>query len=423
MKLPAAAPARPPRRSNASVARDFMRLAFQLESGRQLPVLSRFEGPVTLRMTGMRPGGASERDLDALLARLHNEAGIAIRRVGPGQPANITIEFLPQRILRRAVPNAACFVTPGVGSWREFLNRRAPAERDWTALTRRTRITVFIPGDVAPQEIRDCMHEEIAQGLGPVNDLYELRDSIFNDDNFHTVLTGFDMLILRTFYDPALASGMTPDETAARLPAILARINPAGQRIRGPAPMPPTPRAWIKEIESALGRPRAGPQQVAAARRAVQIARDLGWNDNRLGFSLYAFGRLILNRDSRLALAAFSEAEAVFLTTPETRIHTAHVAVQGAAHALSSGNPAETIRIADRHSPVALQAENASLLSTLLMLKAQSLDAMNRSEEARIVRLDALAWARYGMGSPDEIRRRLAEIAALSPRRQRRAPQ
>ena len=77
--------------------------------------------------------------------------------------------------------------------------------------------------------MRDCLHEELAQALGPLNDLYRLSDSVFNDDNMHTVLTGFDMLILRVFYSPALRSGMTRAEVAARLPAILAQLNPAGQ--------------------------------------------------------------------------------------------------------------------------------------------------------------------------------------------------
>jgi hypothetical protein len=65
-------------------------------------------------------------------------------------------------------------------------------------------VAVFIPSDVSPQEVRDCLHEEVAQALGPLNDLYRLPDSVFNDDNFHAVLTGFDMLILRTYYDAEL---------------------------------------------------------------------------------------------------------------------------------------------------------------------------------------------------------------------------
>jgi len=34
----------------------------------------------------------------------------------------------------------------------------------------------------SPQEVRDCLHEELAQALGPLNDLYRLPDSVFNDD-------------------------------------------------------------------------------------------------------------------------------------------------------------------------------------------------------------------------------------------------
>ena len=52
--------------------------------------------------------------------------------------------------------------------------------------------------------MRDCLHEELAQALGPLNDLYRLPNTVFNDDNFHSVLTGFDMTILRATYAPGL---------------------------------------------------------------------------------------------------------------------------------------------------------------------------------------------------------------------------
>ena len=38
--------------SNADIARDFLDLAFRLESGRELPVLTRFEGTIRVLMTG-----------------------------------------------------------------------------------------------------------------------------------------------------------------------------------------------------------------------------------------------------------------------------------------------------------------------------------------------------------------------------------
>ena len=415
MKTFAAVRAPAPSRSNASIARDFMNLAFELESGRKLPVLSRFEGPITLRITGSRIGPATERDIERLIHRLRSEAGIPITRVSANQSANITVEVLSRRTLQRAVPQAACFVVPNVTSWAEFKARRLTPALDWTALVQRDQMAVFLPGDVSAQEIRDCLHEEVAQALGPVNDLYHLTDSIFNDDNFHTVLTGFDMVILRAFYDSKLRSGMTPQAVAARLPGILSRINPAG-RYGSVAPSSATPRQWSSAIEAALGSRSSVVSRLSSAKRAVSYAKSRGWNDNRLGFSLYAQGRLALANDTALALSSFAQAEAVFRADPATRLHGAHVAVQAAAYALSDGRPGDAIDIVNSNSPTALAAENASLLSTLLMIKAQALDSVARYAEAEIVRRDSLGWARYGIGSDAEIRARLQEIAALAPR-------
>ncbi|WP_102108890.1 DUF2927 domain-containing protein [Oceaniglobus roseus] len=417
MKVFAAPHVTKPTRSNASIARDFIDLAFFLESGRPLPVLTRFEGPVTVRVIGAVPPSLTA-DLDRLLARFRKEAGIDISRVPDGRPANITIDMIPRRDLQRAVPQAACFVVPRVDSWDSFRRNRRTALTDWTTLRVREKMAVFIPGDVSPQEVRDCLHEEIAQALGPLNDLYSLTDSVFNDDNFHTVLTGFDMLVLRAFYDPALHSGMTREEVAARLPRILARINPKGVLARTPR-RPPTPRAWIDQIEIALG-PRAPTQRrIEAAKTAVAIARAGSWNDNRLAFSLFALGRLALGREPELALASFLQAGSIYGSNPETRLHAAHIAMQLAAFALSSGQPDIAVEIVDANLEAVADAENAALLATLLMVKAEALGAMGQPLEAAEVRRDSLGWARYGFGDDDEVRQRASEIAALTPRHQR----
>jgi len=350
-----------------------------------------------------------------LIYRLRSEARIPISRVSSNRSANITVEVLSRRTLQRAVPQAACFVAPNVASWAEFKLRRMTPGLDWTALVQRDRMAIFLPGDVSLQEIRDCLHEEVAQALGPVNDLYHLTDSIFNDDNFHTVLTGFDMVILRAFYDSKLHSGMTAEAVAKRLPGILSRINPAGRSGRV-SPTPATPRQWSSAIEAALGARSSAASRLASAKRAVSLAKSRGLDDNRLGFSLYAQGRLALANDTALALSSFAQAEAVFRADPATRLHGAHVAVQAAAYALSDGRPGDAIDIVNSNSPTALAAENASLLSTLLMIKAQALDSLARYSEAEIVRRDSLGWARYGIGSDAEIRARLQEIAALAPR-------
>lgn len=408
-----------PARSNAEIARDFMELAFQMESGRKLANISRFEGPITLRITGKAPTTAGP-DVKRLLARLRREAGIPITQVSATTPASITVEFLPRARMQALVPQAACFVVPRVTNWTEFRRARRSSTVDWTTLKTRTRATVFIPQDTAPQEVRDCLHEEIAQALGPLNDLYRLPDSVFNDDNFHTVLTGFDMLILRTFYASELSSGMTPQAVSARLPAVLARINPRGG-LRNIARPDPTPRRYVDAIENALG-PRSAPtRRRSAARQAVGLSSKAGWRDPRAGFAWFALGRLSLSGDLDTALSAFLAARDIYRSRPGMEVQAAHVEMQLAAFALSAGRADDADRLAARAIPAVRAAENAALLATLMLIRAEALDLKGRTTEAQAVRKDALGWARYGFGPDADVRRRVAEIAALSPSNRIRA--
>lgn len=401
-------------RSNADIAQDILDLTFRMESGRAMQAFSRFEGPVTLRLTGAVPPAAAT-DADRLLGRLRAEAGIDIREVPATQPASITVQFVPRARIRAIYPNVACFVVPRVSGWDEFRRARGSAVTDWTTLAARDRLAIFIPSDTSPQEVRDCLHEEVAQALGPINDLYRLSDSVFNDDNFHNVLTRFDMMVLRAVYAPELRSGMTRDQVSARLPGILARVNPAGQR-PGSGPATVAPRVWTHAIETALGGRGSLATREQAARQAVATARAQGWRDARLALSHFALGRLMLARQPEVALAALTEAQRIYLTLPGGAIHAAHVDMQIAAHDLSQGNPAAALARADRAIPVVARAENAALMATLLLMKAEALEAMGQPQAARAVRLDSQGWARYGFGSDAQAQARAAEIAALARR-------
>ncbi len=402
----------PPGRSNAEMAQDFMELSFSLETGRAVPVFTRFERPIRVRMTGTPPPTAAA-DLGRLLGRLRVEAGLPISAARPGEPAEITVEFLPRRAMQRLVPRAACFVAPRVSSWDGY-RRASRADLDWTTLTVRDQAAIFVPNDTAPQEIRDCLHEEMAQALGPLNDLYRLPDSVFNDDNIHTVLTGFDMLMLRATYAPELHSGMTPEAVALSLPGVLARLNPRGAH--GTAPPPDlTPRSYIAAIETALGPGTSPARRRSAAEEAVRIALARGWNDGRTGFAWLALGRLSLGHDAQTARTAFSEAAALYDRSPVLALQGANADMQLAAFALSDGDADTVLALTARALPQAAGAENAALLASLLMVRAEALDLVGRPSEARAVRLDSLGWARYGFGSDAEARERLLNISALSP--------
>lgn len=399
--------------SNADIARDFLDLSFRLESGRQLAVLSRFEGPITVRVAGEAPA-QMRHDLARLLARLRAEAGIDIRLTN-GNSASITVAAVKRRDIQRHFPEAACFVAPNVSSLADYARAINAPQTDWTLLRERKTLVLFIPTDTAPQETRDCLHEEMAQALGPLNDLYRLPDSVFNDDNVHTVLTRYDMLILRAYYAPELQSGMTQAQVAQRLPAILARLNPAGQGKRRLS-LPDTPRAWVEAIQQAQGPDTSPENRQKSAVRALAIAENAGWTDHRRAYSHYVLARLTQRVNAQVSVSHFRAAMALYSRDPSTQLHAAHVADMLAAYAITEGNAEEALLLTGPYLAVAARHENAALLSTLQLLRAEALDLQGRSSEAQAVRLDSLGWARYGFGPDRVVYAKLHEIRALSPK-------
>ncbi|GIT90601.1 hypothetical protein JANAI62_10560 [Jannaschia pagri] len=403
---------RTPVQPNGQLARDFMALTFQLETGRALPVFTRFEGPVTVAVEGNAPTSLT-RDLDDLLTRLRREAGIDISRAGRGEAASITITALPRATLQAEVPGAACFVVPRVSGWRDYLGKRTGPAIDWTTLRQRTRASIFLPSDVSAQEIRDCLHEELAQALGPLNDLYRLPHSVFNDDNIHVVLTDYDMTLLRATYDPALRSGMTQQSVAKILPQILARVNPKG-RTADRAPILPSGTAWTSAIRAALSPAGSDRTRLAAAQNAVTLAESAGWRDNRLPSAHLALGRAALPLDGDLAIDALLTAGSGFRDLYGDGIHAAHAAQQLAAFALTTGQPDGTLRIVDRAIPAADDAQNPSVLATLLLLRAEAMDLQGNPSDAARTRREGLAWGRTAWGD-SALMRRDAEIRSLAP--------
>ncbi len=384
-----------------SLAQDFMDLTFAMESGRGLASFSRFEGPVTVALTGDVPPTAAG-DLANLVGRLRTEAGIDISATSG--TATITVEFTSRSDLRRLAPQAACFVVPNVSSLADYRRQRGSDRVDWALVTRRDQAAIFIPADTSPQEVRDCLHEELAQALGPLNDLYRLSDSVFNDDNFQSVLTGFDMQILRMTYSPALASGMAPSEVAARIGAS------------GAAGTQATPAAWIDAIETALGRKGTLSARRAAAERALAIATGAGWQDSRAAFSWFAVGRLAAGSDPERALQAFDRAAALYSRLPGGTVQMAHVDMQLAAMALAGGFADQAARLADRAIPAVRSHQNAALLATLMLIKAEALDRLGDSAGAAALRLDSEPWARYGFGQDSVVKARARDIAAVADR-------
>ncbi|KAB7610301.1 DUF2927 domain-containing protein [Amylibacter sp. SFDW26] len=401
-------------KSNVDIAQEFLDLSFALESGQKLSTLTKFSGPISIGINGTAPKHVV-RDLELLITRLKSEAGLDVRRVS-GSDANIHIETIPKRQLQSVIPTAACFVVPNVSSWSDYRRNRFKNKLDWTRLSERKNLTVFMPNDVAPQEARDCLHEEIAQALGPVNDLYRLPDSVFNDDNFHITLTPYDMLILRTYYSPELRNGMSRHEVAAILPDLLARLNPIGQSLPA-ARLQKTSKAWVRAIEVALGPKASSDKRRNAAFDAVKIAQDNGYRDHRLGFAHYARAQVSLGPDPKTAASDFARAYSIFRTLFGTSdIHTAQVSVQMASLALSAGHYDAALKFINESLPVAQKSQNGSLLFSLLAMKAEVYEGLGRFGDAKTLRREAISWGHYGLATRSDITKRLDLVASLRPR-------
>ncbi len=107
------------------------------------------------------------------------------------------------------LPQAACFVVPNISQISDYRSAKRDSITAWIGLKTKTKAAILLPNDTSPHEVSACLHEELAQTLRPLNDLYRLPDQVFNNDNVHTVLTSFGMLTQRTHYPPELHSGMS----------------------------------------------------------------------------------------------------------------------------------------------------------------------------------------------------------------------
>lgn len=91
------------------------------------------------------------------------------------------------------------------------------------------RSDAVIVSDEGEFLFRRCLVEEVLQGLGPVNDNAELKNSVFNDISQHAHFTTHDKFILNMLYDARVKPGMNEREVGKILPAVL---RDARRRIR-----------------------------------------------------------------------------------------------------------------------------------------------------------------------------------------------
>lgn len=85
---------------------------------------------------------------------------------------------------------------------------------------------IMIRAEVPPSLMQACVEEEFAQVMGLFNDDFDVRPTIFNDDQEFALLTRHDELLLQILYDARLPLGAPPEQAMP----VVRRI--AGELVR-----------------------------------------------------------------------------------------------------------------------------------------------------------------------------------------------
>lgn len=393
--------------SNASLADVFVRLTHGLEWGERRPHLVRYERPVSVSLSG--PGSAQYAGfLDAYLAEIRARAGVVIAR-GAG-PHNLVIRFVPGNAFRNRVPQHSCVVAPGALDWATF---RADTVRYGTRAYESQRaitaMTVFIPDNAEPWLVRVCLIEEIAQALGPANDLYGLGPSIFNDDAAHVWPTRLDYLMLRMLYAPELATGMDAATTRRRARLILDRLNPAGRAAPSATVLPDRRMtAWTQAISDAFKRGSGRPDRLAAARRAVAIARRQAPNSAYHCRALGAMVRLSRKAEASAGRQAATDGRRVCAAAHgPSDIRLAHLQLDLAHLLYDSGSPSAALSELRGLEDAFAAHGQEERLTALYALQAAVLRAIQQGTRSFEARRRAAEWGAYALGRDHRDVRRL----------------
>ncbi|MEO1948907.1 MAG: ATP-dependent transcriptional regulator, partial [Thioclava sp.] len=123
---------------------------------------------------------------------------------------------------------------------------------------------------------------------------------------------------------------------------------------------------------------------------------------------------LTMKTDPEKAVEAYKKAGRIYRATPGAEIQAAHIDMQLAAYALGTGRAQEAVSLVNRALASDVSSENASLVATLYMIRAEAYGQLGDATKEHQARLDMQQWARYGFGSDAAAKRRADEVAALA---------
>lgn len=386
--------AQPLRWSAASVARDFDRLMFQTEWGDDVPVLLKWDRPVTIalstpELTRYRP------TLEDLLARIRAAAPGLEVSYRSGDRGDITLRNAPRSEMNEIAEDALCFFIPYDVTWPEFKALDARGQAGWDEIEALTSITIFIPAFAAPHEVRACILEEVTQALGPGNDLRDLEDSMFNDDNAHAWPTSFDLLILRTLYQDRLRNGFKPDE-ANSLALRLLRSEPLGASRRAFDTVGPRYDRAVTIAENDTD-PVLREQ---AAQAAISLAKTQSAAPHRLGEAYKAAAFVAFEAENPIKVIDYlvRAEQAHARALDQSSVHLARVRSELALNLINLERYETGLALLELAAPVFAANGLDWQLAHALRWRAIALSQTGYWAEASGTALEALDWARYVYG-------------------------
>lgn len=386
--------AQPVRWTARSVARDFDRLMFQTEWGASVPLLLKWEKPVTVSLATPELA-AYGAFLEDLLGRIRQAAPELDVSVTNGPNADITLRSAPRAEMDEIAADALCFFIPHDVTWPAFKALDARNAAGWDQISKLDKITVFIPAYSQPHEIRSCILEEVTQALGPGNDLRDLDDSIFNDDNAHIWPTSFDLLILRTLYSDQLRNGFDDNEANAKARDILRAERLGVQtRRRDSNGSEYDGAVLIAENETDLI------LRNQAAQAAISLAKTRDAAPHRLGeaYKVAAFVAFEANNPAKV-VDYLSKAELAHASVlAANSVHLARVRSELAINLINLEQHETGLALIELAEPVFAANGSDWQLAHALRWRAIALSQLGRWAEASGTALEALDWARYVYG-------------------------
>jgi DUF2927 family protein len=163
------------------------------------------------------------RQLEAIIADIRDRvAGLDIGVTSDRSGANMVVSLVRDRDLAGTIRNV--YGRDRARSIQSSLEPQCLSGFRKDESYRIVQSDVILVVDAGEFVFTDCAYEEMLQALGPINDDPSVPWTMFNDNVQLGFFGLYDQYLLNILYHPRIRPGMTRQEAAAALPAILPEV-------------------------------------------------------------------------------------------------------------------------------------------------------------------------------------------------------